>query len=62
MKKEIENMNQSELIDYAKEIENGESGRTFQESADYYRNNEDIETAEIFDNMTERWYELENEE
>ena len=57
--KKINEMNQSELIEYAREIENGESGRCFEESAEYYRNRGDQKTADIFDSMGERWHILE---
>ena len=57
---EINKMNQDELIDYARELENGESGRTFEESAEYWRDQENDEIAELFDEMVDRWYILEN--
>lgn len=56
--KQISQMNQSELILYAYELENGESGRTFEESANYYRNG-NSEMADKFDAMAKRWWELE---
>ncbi len=55
----IEKMNQSELIDLARDIENGESGRSFEESAEFYKNSGDTEKAAIFEKMVERWWDIE---
>ena len=55
----IEKMNQSELIDLAREIENGESGRSFEESAEFYKNSGDTETTALFEKMVERWWAIE---
>lgn len=57
--KKITEMNQDELLNYARELEGRETGRTFEESAEYYRKNDVVETAELFDKMAARWWELE---
>ena len=59
--REINKMNQDELIEYARELESGESGRSFEESAEYYRDNDDENIANVFDEMVNRWAVLESD-
>jgi hypothetical protein len=57
--KTINEMNQDELIVYARKLENGETGRTFDKAEKYWREQGNDEIADQFAGMTERWWELE---
>lgn len=54
----INEMNQNELLELADEL-GADSGETFHQSANRFRESGDDETAYKFDTMEERWFELE---
>lgn len=54
----ISGMNQSELIEYANDLE-GKSGRSFEESAKYWSEKGYSDYADKFQQMASRWWELE---
>lgn len=54
----ITEMNQNELLELADDL-GADSGETFHQSANRFRESGDDETAYKFDTMEERWFELE---
>jgi hypothetical protein len=58
--KSIEEMDQGELIEESN-LYAGTSGESFEESAERFRRDGDNETADIFDRLSKRWWELEGE-
>jgi hypothetical protein len=54
----ISEMNQNELLGLADEL-GADSGETFHQSANRFRDQGDDETAQKFDDMEERWFEIE---
>ena len=53
----ITEMNQNELLELADEL-GADSGETFHQSANRFRDQGDEGTAYKFDTMEERWFEL----
>lgn len=56
---DIGKMTQQELIDLANQVDSGESGLSFEESAKYWRDRENQEQSDLFTAMAARWWELE---
>jgi hypothetical protein len=57
--KPINEMNQSELIEHSNYL-GALSNETFEETASRLRKEDDDATADIFDEMNDRWFDLEN--
>lgn len=58
---DISKMSQQELVDLAIQIEEGESGMSFEESAKYWTDHGNQDRANLFIAMVDRWWELEEE-
>lgn len=60
-KDEINKMNSNQIDKYVVELE-GEQERTYEESAEYWREQGNNELADVFDNLSARWFAIEDGE